>query len=111
MKITRKINGIPVDIELTDGELCSAYWEAQEKFDVADIDYWLEDYFDCPEDFAAQFGLGLDEFRENCMGFAGQMLRKYIERNEDACSDATFIAREDAVRTAAEHYLDERKSA
>lgn len=110
MKIYREINGTSVEIELTADELCKAYFEAQEKFDVADIDYFLEDYFDDPASFEEEFGLSMDDFREHCMDFAGKMLRKYIERNED-CADAQWNARNAAVETAAEHYLDSLKSA
>lgn len=110
MKIYREINGTSVEIELTADELCKAYFEAQENFDVADIDYFLEDYFDDPASFEQEFGISMEVFRKNCMEFAGQMLRKYIERNEDV-SDACWNARNAAVETAAEHYLDSLKSA
>lgn len=109
MKIYREINGTSVEIELTVEELHNAYYEAQDKFDVADIDYFLEDYFDDHASFEEEFGISMEVFRENCMEFAGQMLRKYIERNED-CSDAQWNARNDAVRTAAEHYLEAHKA-
>ena len=37
MKITREINGINVEIELTDNELWSAYAAQEHKFDIADV--------------------------------------------------------------------------
>lgn len=108
MKIYREINGTSVEIELTEDELYKAYLEAQREFDVDAVDYFLEDYFDDPASFEQEYGINMETFRENCMEFAGTMLRKYIERED--CSDAQWITLDNAVKTAAEHYLEAHKA-
>ena len=110
MKITRKINGITVDIELTVGELNAAYYEAQENFDRADIDYHLENYEGNPAQFEEEFGVSLETFRAECLPYAGERLRRWIERYEDY-NDYMWDAREDSVADAAKWYLESRKSA
>lgn len=53
MKITREINGIPVEIELTWEELHQAHFEMQDVFDYQDvIDYISSNYEDYEKEFS-----------------------------------------------------------
>lgn len=110
MKITRIINGTTVEIELTRAELNTAYWEAQQNFDREDVDFHLENYDDDPDQFERELGISLETFRANCLPYAGERLRRWIERYEDH-NDYMFDARESAIMDAAKHYLDTQKSA
>ena len=56
MKITREINGIPVEIELTFDELHQAYFEIQDIFDYQDvIDYIALNYEDYEKEFSCVY--------------------------------------------------------
>lgn len=46
MTITRTINGVETEIELTDSELWEAFEEEQHKCDISDIDNAFEDLTD-----------------------------------------------------------------
>lgn len=110
MKITREINGVPVEIELTPAELGIAYFEAQIMYDQSEIDYHLEEYEDDPVQFERDFGLSLKTFRANCIPDAGKRLRRWLERYEDSCS-CMWDAREESVHDAAKAFLNAQKSA
>ena len=50
MKITREINGINVEIELTNDELLTAYLEKEHLFDIENVRNILSNYEDTAED-------------------------------------------------------------
>lgn len=50
MKIIRKVNGQPMYFELSNDELCRAYWEQQEKFDVQSVISYIESHYEEDED-------------------------------------------------------------
>lgn len=48
MKITRIVNGIPMEFELTPSELTDAYQEGQEEYDKADCQAVYDgEFYDC----------------------------------------------------------------
>ena len=101
MTITREIDGKTVEIELTVEELSKAYFEKQAGWDREDIEMLFEDYSDCPEQFAADYGVEFSEAKDN-IDFIAEMLRENMDNYEVDYASAREQALDDwiATRTA-----------
>lgn len=88
MKITREVNGIPMEFVLTDDELYDAYVEQQETFDRLDVKSFTVDYY-LPEDFKDVFGVTVEEFAPMLDDVVGA----YRDRPIDACEEVQEAAR------------------
>lgn len=95
MTITRIINGIETEIELTDRELLEAFEEEQHKCDIDDIDNAFEDLTD--EELVEMYGMTMAEIEELKEDMAYRY-RKY--RNE---YDESWIGDRDAAITYVLH--------
>lgn len=62
MTITRTINGVETEIELTDRELREAYEEEQHKCDIIDIESVFEDLTD--DELMEMYGMTMAEIEE-----------------------------------------------
>ena len=89
MKITREINGKKMTFKLTERELCDAYFEAQDKYDIEDVKLFLEnfrdDYNGCSNkvigrDFFKEYGMSMTEVRKQARDIA-QRKRSYQNNN------------------------------
>lgn len=98
MKIMRVINGIEMEIELTDRELWEAYEEEQHKCDLSDIDNAFEDLTDdelvedygktrgeleeLKEDMAYRYRKYRDNYDESWIGDRDEAIRYVLMENE-----------------------------
>ena len=79
MKIIRKVNGRTMHFELSDDELCSAYWEQQERFDVQSVINYIEsNYEDDEGERESVNDHELIEVRE-CIDIRGSSLESALE--------------------------------
>ena len=84
MTITRIINGKPIEIELTNQELYSAYFEAQHEMDIDDVICYLEDDDNEPE------------FTYQEISTIADISRRYQDGN-DCIGETRWICLNDAV--------------
>ena len=91
MNITREINGVIHEIELTDNELYQAYLEKEFQFDRMDV----EDVFDgiSDDDLIEAYGVGFDAIAPLIDEMAEQK-----RRNMDKYDMSWDYARDDAIR-------------
>jgi glutamate/tyrosine decarboxylase-like PLP-dependent enzyme len=103
MKITRKINGEMVEIELAESEVLDAFYEMQNKFDGQDMEDYITESSDaeCLDIYGVDQNTMLDNVEE-----IGRILRNYINNY-----DMSFeFARDEALRNwCAEKMLDGNK--
>lgn len=95
MKINRNVNGVKMEFELTDDELCNAYIEQQHIFDIMDCENMIvclndDEIIDCYGVTREQYLSLLDEMAD--------VLRKNIDKYEMSWD----YARDDAIRTVTE---------
>lgn len=101
MKIKREINGVPMEFELTDDELWSAFQEKEwqcDRQDIEDAVYDLED-----EDVNNLYGVS----REVLESLFNQMAYEK-RRNQDKYDMDWELARDEAIRTVIRHYKEGR---
>lgn len=101
MKIKREVNGVPMEFELTDDELWSAFQEKERQFDRQDIEdavCGLED-----EDIDDLYGVS----REVLESLFDQMAYEK-RRNQDKYDMSWEFARDEAIRTVVRHYKEGR---
>lgn len=103
MKITREIDGLPVEFELTPSELYLAFEEQQEEFDREDILMYI-DGFDS-EDFES-YGVNEHVFRSLITTMA------YLKRHYQSKYDMDWqSARDEAIKDAIYRYKNEQEEA
>ena len=99
MTIKRIINGVEVEITLTDGELWEAYEEEQHKCDLSDIDNAFEDLTDnklmeiygktlaeleeLREDMAYRYRKYRDNYDESWIDDRDEAIRYVLMENEE----------------------------
>lgn len=95
MTISREINGQMMEIELTKGELFSAYREQERAFDLASCDDYLDDTYRDEEWYSTLDEEKRNELLENAADELRRNIDKYDMDFEYAMSDAfcTAIAR------------------
>lgn len=91
MTIKRVINGMEVEITLTDGELWEAYREEQHKCDLSDIDNAFEDLTD--DELIEDYGVTRDMIEELKEAMACRY-RKY----RDSYDESWIGDRDEAIR-------------
>ena len=92
MKITRKINGTTYNIELLPDEVCEAYYEQRDKFDVEDIINYGE--MMSSKEIEEELGCTYSEF----LSLKEEMAQE-MRRNIDKYGMDFPYARTDAVNT------------
>lgn len=98
MTIWRTINGIKVEIVLTDGELWDAFKEEQHKCDLSDIDNYFEDLSD--DDLMEILGVTMEEVEPQKETMA-YLYRKYM----DSYSEDWITQRDEAIYYTVRHYI------
>ena len=113
MKITREVNGVSMEFELTSSEIREAYLEEQRNCDMEDIGCHIEDYeFNGEtEEFEEKFGIDIDTFRAECIPEAARQYRRWVDRMDEYRSDYFWETLENAFRHAADEYRERQKSA
>ena len=91
MTIKRVINGVEMEITLTDGELWEAYREEQHKCDLSDIDNAFEDLTD--DELIVDYGITSGELEELKEAMAYRY-RKY----RDNYDESWIRDRDEAIR-------------
>ena len=91
MTIKRIINGMEVEIELTDRELWEAYKEEQHKCDLSDIENAFEDLTD--DELIEDYGMTLAEL-EKLKEAMAYRYRKYRDNYDESWIDV----RDEAIR-------------
>ena len=97
MTITRSINGVEQDFELTLEELTRAYYERQEKFDEEDI-ISLVDYIS-DKTCSLVYDVTKEQFYELVPEMAGEM-RRNMEKYDMEFSAARDMAVQDVLAKA-----------
>ena len=100
MKITREVNGVSMDFELTEDELWHAHMEQQDIFDRMDVDGYTTGYY-TPEDFKDVFGVTVDEFD----GLFEDVVSAYRDRRIDTYEDV-----HDAAFSVIQDYKNGKKA-
>ncbi len=101
MKIKREVNGVPMEFELTDDELWSAFQEKERQFDRQDIEDAICDLED--EDVDDLYGVS----REVLESLFDQMASKK-RRYQDEYGMTWTEARDEAIRDVVRHYKEGR---
>ena len=91
MTIKRNINGIEVEITLTQQEMFYAYEERQHHYDVQDIDAYLGRMSE--EELEENYGMSRVEV-EDAYDVIAYRMRRYIDRSDD---DSWCYARDNAI--------------
>ena len=97
MKIRRKVNGIPVEFELTIGEMESIWWECQKEIDRQAVESWLDDISE--KDVRDDFGVEKEMFRSELLSEAADALSVWAQDERDEYVTDHI---EDAVRETIE---------
>lgn len=94
MTITRTVDGNELTFELTDHELCTAFFEQQRQFDEEDILWGIDGMDD--EEIEDIYGVTRQQFM-NALPDMACRYRKYLD-NDDSWSDTRGYAIYDAIR-------------
>lgn len=101
MKIKREVGSIPMEFELTDDELWSAFQEKERQFDRQDIEDAIDDLED--EDIEDLYSVS----REVLESLFDQMASKK-RRYQDEYGMMWTEARDEAIRDVVRHYKEGR---
>ncbi len=113
MKITREVNGISMEFELTFSEIREAYLEEQRNCDMEDVECHIEDYeIDGEtEEFEEKFGIDVATFRAECIPDATDQYRRWRDRGDEYRGDFFWDTLEESFKEAARKYRERQKSA
>ena len=101
MKISRTINGKAVEIELTQQEMADAFEEQQNNYDMDNVRYFVDEYFDGDDGFLDDFGITA----EQAVNGADKIARRFRDMEDDDCAEHW----NETMRWAITYYADEIK--